>query len=367
MATKGMIEAINNLLNEYCPLGDYAPVMSWELVYLRGAKYFHHRSHLSATGPDDFANNRLGMIVEAISPNPSAMTFSDISVRPGTHQVKQGGTMIIYLEKKPRHSEEYERLCQLMRDAYFDNGHAPVVIIGNGAFVDRKLKGPTIHLYVAPFITHVPGFFLGKVEEEVKTVRELIDEFWGKNLPDILGCYNNFSRPDWLRNQDEQLWLPILAPAKAYSDLLGQPVLFENMLTLAKKIVTSRKMEESAIPLEQKILEAVLAYVKEKKPLKEKKSNSKDNFYYGPEMFQFIRSMVLEPELRKERISEILNDHHVVKDTWRPRFKESETKVEDSDKDEKKCTKKKKEDKIIQPTCYAFDKKKLSEAPKTYL
>jgi hypothetical protein len=137
MATKGMIEAVNNLLNEYIPLGDYELVMSWDLVYLRGAKYFHHRSHLSATGPDDFANNRLGMIVEALSPNPSVMKFSDIFLRSGTNQVKQGGTMIIYLEKKPRHSEEYERLCQLMRDAYFDNGHATVVIIGNRAFVDR--------------------------------------------------------------------------------------------------------------------------------------------------------------------------------------------------------------------------------------
>lgn len=367
MATKGMIEAVNNLLNEYCPLGDHAPVMSWELVYLRGAKYFHHRSHLSATGPDDFANNRLGMIVEALSPDPSVMTFSDISLRSGTNQVKQGGTMIIYLEKKPRHSEEYERLCQLMRDAYLDNGYAPVVIIGNGEFVDRKLKDPTIHLYVAPFITHVPRFFSGKVEEEVKTVRELIDEFWGKNLPDILGCYNNFSRLDWLRNQDEQLWLPILAPAKVYSCLLNQPLFFEQVLTLAKKMVTSRRMEESAIPLEQKVIEATLAFVEEKKPLKGKKSKSNDDFYYGPEMFKFIRTMVLEPELRKEKISEILNDHHVVKDTWRPRFKESENKVEKSHRGEKKCTKEKTEDKITQPTCYAFDKDKLSKAPNIYL
>jgi hypothetical protein len=84
-------------------------------------------------------------------------------------------------------------------------------------------------------------------------------------------------------------------------------------------------------------------------------------------MFEFIKTMLGQPELRKEEISEILNDHHAVKDTWRPRFKESEIEVEDSHKDEKKFTKKKKEDKIIQRTCYAFDKDKLSEALKTYL
>jgi hypothetical protein len=358
-----MIDAVNNLLNEYCPLGDHAPVMSWDLVYLHGAKYFHHRSHLSATGPDDFANNRLGMIVEAISPNPSVMTFSDISLRSGTNQVKQGGTMIIYLEKKPRHSEDYERLCQLMRDAYFDNGHAPVVIIGNGAFVDRKLKYPTIHLCVPPFTTHVPGFFVSKVEEEVKKVRELLDEFWGKKMSDILDCYNNFPRFDWLRNQDEQLWIPILAPAKVYSCLLNQPFFFEQVLTLAKKMVTSRKMEESAISLEQKVLEAALAFLEEdkNKPMERKpKHNPDDDFYYGPDLFKSIQGKLkLErPKLRKEEISEILNDHEGVKDTWRPRVKVV---------DEEKSTKTNRAEKIIQPMCYAFDKGKLSDALKTYL
>jgi hypothetical protein len=378
MAAEEMIKTITNLLIDYCPLSDPLchDLMSWFLIYTYGAKHFDHPCHLSATGPDDFANNRLGKLIEAISWNASVTTFSDLSLCSGRNQEKEIGTRIIFFEKRLRHTEEYERLCQLMRDGYFENGQitsresptiTPTVIIGDDGFIDRKLKDRTIHLYVVPFKNHVPGFFYSKLEKEIVRARDPMKKFWEEDLSTILERYNNFPRIDWLKNQDEQSWLPILAPAKAHSDLLDQPIFFERILTLAKKMVTSKKMEEDAIPLQQKVLEATLAFVEEKKPLKGKKANSKDLFYYGPDLFEFIKTMLLEPELRKEKISEILNDHHVVKDTWRPRFKESEIEVEDSHKDEKKFTKKKKEDKIIQPVCYAFRKDELSAALKNYL
>jgi len=377
MATKGMIETIIKLHKDYCCLEDPLPdLMSWFEVHTHGAHLLNHPSHLSICGPSDFANDRLGKMIEAISWNASVTTFSDLSLQSKTNQEKGIGTRIIYVEKKLRHSEEYERLCQLMRDGYLKNGQTasrepaivtPVVIIGNGGLIDRKIINRTIPLYATPFHKSVPAFLFSKVENIVIEAKALIEKFWKDDLPTILDRYDTFPRIDWLKNQDEQSWLPILAPAKAYSDLLDQPVFFENMLTLAKKMVTSRKMEESAIPLEQKVLEAVLAYVEEKKPLKGRKSNSQDDFYYGPEMFEFVKTMLLQPELRKEEISEILNDHQVVKDTWRPRFKESETKVEESHRGKKKCTKEKTEDKITQPTCYALDKVQLTEALKTYL
>ena len=359
MATEVMINTITNLFNDYCPLGDSISLMSGFLIYTHGAQHFNHCCHLSATGPDDFANNQLGKIVEAISWNPSVTTFSDLSLRSGTNQEKEIGTRIIYVEKKLRHSEEYERLCQLMRDRYVMNGQAIVVIIGNDGFIDRKLKNSTVHLHVPPFKSHVPGFFLPKVKEEVKKVRDLIQNFWQEHLLTILDRYNTFLRISWLKNQDEQSWLPILAPSKAYSDLLHQPIYFAQMLDLAKKMVTSRRMEESAVPLEQKVLEATLAFIEEKNPMEQKsKFHPDDDFYYGPDMYEFIQKMLDRRDLRKEEISEILNDHDVVTRTWRPRFEVI---------DEEKSTEKKKVKKIIQPMCYAFDKEKLSNALKIYL
>ena len=357
LKTEEIIETTTNLLNVYCPLGDSIPFMSWFLIYLRGANHFHHRCHFSATGPDDFANNQLGKIIEAISPNPSVMTFSDAFLRSGTNKVKEAGPMIIYLDKKPRHNEEYERLCQHMRDRYFNNGQAVVVIIGNSEFVDRKLKRPTIHVHVPPFTTYVPPFLLPNAEEELKKIRELIDDFWEKHLSNILDCSKDFPRIDWLKNQDEQSWLPILAPLKVYSDLLGYPIYFENMLALAKKMVTSRKMEEDAISLEQKVLEATLTFV-ERTSHETIKNQEGTEFYLGPDLCEFIRKMTDLPQLRKEKISKILNDHDgVVVGTWRPRIEVDDEKASRKDKQVKK---------IIQPTCYAINQERLAEALRNY-
>ena len=370
MAAEEIIKTITNLLIDYCPLSDPLchDLMSWFLIYTYGAKHFDHPCHLSATGPDDFANNRLGKLIEAISWNASVTTFSDLSLCSGRNQEKEIGTRIIFFEKRLRHTEEYERLCQLMRDGYFENGQitsresptiTPTVIIGDDGFIDRKLKDRTIHLYVVPFKNHVPGFFYSKLEKEIVRARDPMEKFWEEDLSTILERYNNFPRIDWLKNQDEQSWLPILAPAKAYSDLLDQPIFFERILTLAKKMVTSKKMEEDAIPLQQKVLEATLAFVEENNPMDQKsKFHPDEDFYYGPDMYEFIQKMLDRRDLRKEEISEILNDHDVVTRTWRPRFKVI---------DEEKSTEKKKVKKIIQPMCYAFDKEKLSNALKIYL
>lgn len=369
MATEEMIKTITNLFNKYCPLGDplHDELMSWFLIYTHGTKHFDQRCHLSAIGPDDFANTRLGKMTEAIAWNPFLTTFSDLSLRPGTNQEKKIGTTIIYVEKKLRHSEEYERLCQLMRDGYFKNGQSNVVIIGSDGFIDRKIINRTIHLYVPPFQKHVPGFFSSKLEDEIKKVREAIEQFWTDDLPTILDRRDTFPGSDWLKNQDQQSWLPILALSKAYSALLRQPIYFKNMLTLAKKMVTSKTLQESAVPLAQKVLEATFTFIKERKPMKEKsKRHPKVEFYYGPEMHKFIQTMLRQPDLRKEEISEILNNHHVVKCTWRPRIEEKVINEEESSEGKKESTKKKKEKIWTQFMCYAFDKEELSKALKTY-
>jgi hypothetical protein len=372
MAVKAMIETIINLHKDYCCLGDPLTydLMAWFEVHTHGADLLKHPSHFSITGPDDFANDRLGKMIEAISWNPSVTTFSDLSLQS---KIYHGGigTRIIYVDKKLRHSSEYERLCQLTRDRYLNNGQTasrepaivtPVVIIGNGGLIDRKIINRTILLYVTPFPNPVPAFLFSKVENKVIEAKAHIEKFWKDDLPTILDSYDTFPKYDWLKNQDEQCWFPILAPVKAYSDLLHQPVFFENMLTLAKKMVTSRKMEEAAIPLEQKVLEAALAFLEDdkNKPMERKpKHNPQDDFYYGPDLFKSIQDKLkLErPKLTKEEISEILNDHEVVKDTWRPRIEVD---------DEKASTKDKQVKKITQPTCYAINREILAETLRNY-
>ena len=361
-----MIEAVKKLFNEHCPLCDplYYDLTAWFVVHTYGAHHLNHPSHLSITGPDDFANNRLGKIMEAIAYNPLVTTFSDLSLRPGADQNKEIGTRIIYVEKKLRHSEEYERLCHLLCDPYLEDGKTtsgepgtPVMIIGNNGFIDPKLTNRTIPLYVVPFTSHVQGFFYSKLKGEIVGARNSIVKFWKDGLSKILECYNNFSRPDWLKNQHEHSWLPILAPAEAYSHLLHQPTHFEQMLTLAEKVVTSRRMAESSIPLEQKVLEATLTFIRTTSH-GTIKNHEGTEFYLGPALCEFIRKMTDLPQLRKEKISKILNDHDgVVVATWRPRIEVD---------DEKASTKDKQVKKIIQPTCYAINQERLAETLRNY-
>jgi hypothetical protein len=81
------------------------------------------------------------------------------------------------------------------------------------------------------------------------------------------------------------------------------------------------------------------------------------DYYRGDKLHEFVSTMLVRPRLTLSRISQILGDHHVIKNSYRDRFK-----VEDKNKSKGKERVKN----IVQYKCYQFDENKLSEATNHY-
>ena len=354
---KELTELVTSLNTEYCPFGDpiiHSFISCFE-IYTQGHQYFDQTTHLSVTGPDDFANFQAGNILEALCYEPSVTTFSDLSLQPRPTNNEKGGLRVVYVDKKLRHSEDFERLCGCVRQKYRkEENDMPVVIIGRRGLIDRIIQNRMISLYLPPFQNHVPLFSSRKVMEEVKKAKGLIKDFWDNHSNKIKDCYEKFERIEWLKNQDEALWMPILTIAKSISDLSADPTFLQNILKLAEQLITSKKHLESAFYKEGMILQATQAFIKDADPvatiLDEDRTKEPKKFYRGDKLHDYVRKMTDRPRLTLSHISQVLGDHHVIKDSYRERFDEE---------DKEKSKGKEKIKKRVQYHCYQFDEDKL--------
>jgi len=352
---KELAQFLTNLNTEYCPFGDsIISFISCFEIYTQGHQHFDYTTHVSLTSPYDFANCQMGNILEAIGFEPLVTTFSDLSSRLRPLNSHKKGFRIVYAEKKLRHSEDFERLCNCVRQTYRqEESNLPMVIIGRSGLIDHTILNRTISLYLPPFLNHVPPFSFGKVEKKVKEAKGLIKEFWDNHSNKIKDCYEKFERIDWLKNQDEALWTPILTIAKSISGLSGNPTFLQNILMLAEQLITSKRHLESALCKEGMILQATQAFIQDEDYIE-----GTDHFYRGDKLLAYVRKMLDRPRLSLSFISQILGDHHVIKDSYRDRFE-----VDDKEKSKGK----EKVKKSVQYKCYQFDEDKLTAAKNHYM
>jgi len=361
---KELTELLTNLNTEYCPFGDpiiYSFISCFE-IYTYGHQHFDYITHVSVTGPDDFTNCQTGSILEAFCYEPRVTTFSDLSLQSEPTNNTNAGARIVYVEKKLRHNEHFEMLCGCLRQKYHRDEHdRPIVIISRSGLIDQIIQNRTISLYLPPFQNHVPSFSSRKVKKEVEEAKGLIKDFWDNHPNKIKDFSEKFQRDDWLKNQEEALWLPILIISQLISELSGDPSFRKNISTLAEQLITSKKHLESTVCKEGRVLQATQAFIQDedpvaiiqdKDPIKEPKK-----FYRGDKLHDYVRKMTDRPRLTLSWISQILGDHHVIKDSYRDRF-------EVDDKEKSKRGKKVK--KSVQYKCYQFDTDKLSKATNHY-
>jgi hypothetical protein len=361
---KELAEFLPKLNAEYCPFGHPMThsVISCFEIYIKGHQHFDQTTHFSITGPDDYANLQAGNMLEALCDEPSVTTFSDLYLQPRPTNNKKAGIRIVHVHKRIRHSEDFERLCGCLRQKYHkEENDIPIIIIGRRGFISPIIQNRTISLYLPPFQNYVPLFSSQKVKTDVEKAKLLIKGFWDNHLNKIKECYDKFERIDWLKNQDEVLWTPILTIAKSISELSGDPSFLQNILTLAERLIISKKHLESALCKEGMILQATQAFIQDEDPVAtiqdEDPIKEPKKFYRGDKLHTYVRKMLDRPRLTLSHISQILGDHHVIKDSYRDRFD-----VEDKEKSKGK----EKVKKPVQYHCYQFDKTKLAEATNHY-
>jgi len=353
---KEEFDVLRNLNGDYLPHSDprFSDFISCLEIYIHGHQRFDYTTHVSFTGPDDFVNCQMGNIFEAIGNKPLVTTFSDLSSSQlrSPNRFKKG-FRIVYVEKRLRHSEDFERLCSCVRQTYSRKQYnLPIFIIGRSGLVDHQILNRTISLYLPPFQKHVSPFCFGKVDGRVKEAKGLIKGFWddpsNKNRD-----WNEKCDRVWLKNQDEALYTPILNIAKAASDLSGDPSFQQNILALAEEIVTSKKHLESILYKEGRILQATKAFIQPEEYIE-----GTDHFYRGDKLLAYVRKMVNRPRLSLSWISQILESHRIIKDSYRDRFE-----VDDKEKSKGK----EKVKKSVQYHCYQFDEKKLEDSINNYM
>jgi hypothetical protein len=102
---KELAEFVTNLNIKYCPFGNpiIDSVISCFETYTWRHQDFDQTTHLSITGPEDFANLQAGKMLEALCYQPSIVTFSDFSSQHPSTNDKKPGVRIVYVDKQIRH------------------------------------------------------------------------------------------------------------------------------------------------------------------------------------------------------------------------------------------------------------------------
>ncbi len=326
---------------KYCGLkGNLLALLAIYQIYIFGHGKFDHATHLSIASPDDFINSRLGEVNANLFSNSFSTNLVDIPAMTLAREEKESESekekemrlIIVYVDQRLRPSVRYGRLCQALR-----SGNLPYLIIGNSKFIESSFLPHTISVYIPPTLSPLMRCPSTLGKEEINKIRSSIVIFWQKHEAAILEKYRNLQTPDWLINRDEDSWPRMLAITEVLDPLLDKAIFTKSILTLAERIIKSRKRDESSIPLEAKVLQATEAFIERNEPMEGSK------FYYGPQMVTFIRTFLNLPNLRPEKISEILNrPEGIVINTCRPRREV--------------------EGKVIQPTCYQLNKEKLFQA-----
>jgi len=337
------IEAFKKLLTlnkNYGPSQDVPHIVFSALLQLisHGLEPFDRPPHVTITGTDESLTNRAGVLIETCCYKPHITSITDLPSHFSQPTEDTPGVIIVYIYHKLNQSILKNRLSHLL-----NKQRVPIVIIGNIQSIERAFLNSTIHINLPPTCNPLPRYYASQAEEEIKNLSNDIKSFWKEHGEDIENTYKSFQRPGWLSNRDEELWLSILATAEVIDANLRKPLLKEKMLRLAQNIVQSRKVDESMINPDLKILEVTQTFIKKNLPMLKR-----PGFYYGPKLNQFVREMLQTPNLRDCQISHVLRSYQVVIDTCRPRIQIQVKKKGHLMK------------KIIQPTCFKFDLQKLA-------
>jgi hypothetical protein len=192
-------------------------------------------------------------------------------------------------------------------------------------------------------MTHAPHrlkrFRDSESQAAFRSVKELINAFWEVNRPDLFEMNRLSPGFEELLNRDEELWTPLLIVSQLLDSTLDKPFFFEKMLSLAHRLIDSKKRNELENNLDAQILEGTRAFTEDKEPVT-------GNLYVAFQIRDFIRKRWDLRGLSTKKVVQTLKLYRVCGERKRPHILLSG---------------------INQPVCYPIDTKTLSEITQKYL
>jgi len=180
-------------------------------------------------------------------------------------------------------------------------------------------------------------FQFSKIRKELKELKDSIRSFSEDYRDLISDRHDAFTSVDKISGRDEEVWAPVIIIADILATLLDSPIIKEDMVTLAKRVILQRRRTSLVGNRDLQILESTWAFVEEKKPL------NGDSLYVGDELCRFIGDRWSLPGLKLEAVSRTLNRYDVIRSVKRPRLTDKEREVR------------------VQKSCYQLDKTRLSK------
>ena len=329
-----MLKAQVTLFNKYLPFEDLrsrAFLMTYP-VYTRVFSIFDYAPPILFNDEDQLITDRVGLYLEKTCYRALAIALLNTPPLPRVIAAQQG-TLIFYLSA----ATDWPYLQKLLLGGSRRNGQAVELVASEDEPVDgippedrigtRSLFCPKITFINTPRIriellrfsilfeltdpSRNHRFLHSEFIKECETIANLADEFC-KNQAPFIEANKNFKGIEGFSNLDQNLWVPLLVPAKVVDDSLPHPFLYKRILALAKEQVDLKRrlLLQSE---ESKILEGVYTFINENKPYKD------TGAYMGEDLRDFIKVRWNIDNLQTKRVSEVLNSKGLIIGHKRPR------------------------------------------------
>jgi hypothetical protein len=324
---------------------------------------FDEIPYIQVSGLKASGKTRLGDVFEGLCFNPfNSSEISEASLYRAISQESAGVTMIIDEADALSGSTRRDILLRILRSGYRRNGNVtrcglnrtvdrfstfcPKIVINEKGIDDPALASRTIPILMVKARTDLEKFRFSKAENEFKDVKDLIGSFSEEYRGIISDRYASFQGVDGLSDRDEELWTPILIIAEVLDTALAEPLIKEQMLALAKKIIVQRKRTQLIGNRDAQILEGTQAHIKQMPPSK----IDGPCFCVGEDLCKSIKDRWGIPNLELGTVSRVLNRFNLIREVRRPRLKEN---IKGSETE-------------VQRTCYLFDEERLSNLTREY-
>lgn len=275
---KELLRTLKGLLKKQIFFSDFLLyiLLTVYAIYTHVYDIFDRTPYLGIFGPKNSGKTCLGDFLEGVCfKGTQASDITSAALYRFVHQEK--GTIII--DEGLHNESRFDPLNRILRSGYRRKGRViccepgptiatfstfcPKIIIDKTEPNDTALSSRIISIHMVRSPVPLERLLDSEAQIEFKKSRELITKFWENNRQALLEHYKSSQRFDEFLNRDGELWTPLLTVSSFLDSLLKSSYFLENMLSLARKLIDSKKRDELENNWELQILDGTRAFIED--------------------------------------------------------------------------------------------------------
>jgi len=352
---KELVTTLNNLFERRIYFSDslFHIFFTVYVIYSHVYDVFNRTPYPGIFGPPDSGKTCLGDLLEGLC--FKGTQTSDITSAALYRFVDQEkGTIII--DEGLHNESRFDTLNRILRSGYRRKGRViccepggsiaffstfcPKAIIDKTEPSDAALSSRIISVRMTQSPHFIPNLPDSEAQIEFENAKDLITKFWKENRQALSEDCKSPQRFDELLNRDAELWTPLLIVSAFLDSQLSRSFFLENMLSLARKSIHSKRRDDLENNLDLQILEATRAFTEDPRT----EAILRD-LYVASQIRDFIENRWDLRGLSTKKVVQTLKLYHLCGERKRPHVLLSG---------------------INQPVCYSIDTQRLSEITQKY-